>query len=376
MPDISYSLEIGGNPAPPSLLAAIQQIDIEDNATMADMIRLRVALGVSAEGSKWNVLDEDMFPRLTNLKIGVTIGSADAIPLISGYVIETRAEMSSVPGQSVLAVMGMDPTVLMHLEEKVKSWPNMADSDVANAIFSDSAYGFTPVVDTTKWKRNQDDQTLIQRGSDIKFLQQLAEHNGFECFVELNDSSGDVEGHFHAPKHEQSPQGVLTVNMGPATNVNAFSARFDMLSATTAKVTGLDVESGSDQPADITSAEQAGLGSTKSTETDHPRKVLLSGTGMAQTGELQVLAQAVVDRSAWAIVAEGELNTVAYGGVLRAKRPVSVRGAGRQFSGTYYVEKVLHSFTADGYKQRFTLKRNALGLTGSEKFSDDGGLPS
>jgi len=97
---------------------------------------------------------------------------------------------------------------------------------------------------------------------------------------------------------------------------------------------------------------------------------------MAQTGELQVLAQAVVDRSAWAIVAEGELNTVAYGGVLRAKRPVSVRGAGRQFSGTYYVEKVLHSFTADGYKQRFTLKRNALGLTGSEKFSDDGGLPS
>src|SRR5258706_9430285 len=110
MPDISYSLEIGGSPAPPSLLAAVQQIDIEDNATMADMIRLRVALGVSVEGGKWNVLDEDMFPRLTKLKIGVTIGSADAIPLISGYVIETRAEMSSVPGQSVLAVMGMDPT--------------------------------------------------------------------------------------------------------------------------------------------------------------------------------------------------------------------------------------------------------------------------
>jgi len=376
MPAISYSLEIGGNPAPSSLLAAVQQIDIEDNATLADMIRLRIALGVDAEGSKWNVLDEDIFPRLTNIKVGVAVGSANAVPLISGYVIETHAEMSNVPGQSVLSVTGMDPTVLMHLEEKVKPWPNMADSDVASAIFSDGAYGFTPVVDTTKWTRQEDNQTLIQRGSDIQFLRQLAEHNGYECFVELNDSSGAVEGHFHAAKHDQAAQGVLSVNMGSATNVNAFSARFDMLGPTTAQVTGLDEESGSDQPTQITSSAQAGLGSAKSTEVDRPRKVLLSNTGMAQTGELQVLAQAVVDRSAWAIVAEGELNAVAYGGVLRAKRPVSVRGAGRQFSGVYYVEKVLHSFTADGYTQRFTLRRNALGVTGSEKFTDDGGLPS
>jgi phage protein D len=97
---------------------------------------------------------------------------------------------------------------------------------------------------------------------------------------------------------------------------------------------------------------------------------------MAQTGELQALAQAVVDRSAWAISAQGELNTLAYGGVLRAKRPVEVRGAGRQFSGTYYVEKVLHSFSGDGYTQRFELRRNAIGLTGAEKFTDDGALPS
>src|SRR5439155_13222551 len=147
MPDVTYSLEIGGSPASPSLLAAVQQIDIEDNAMLADMIRLRISLGVDAAGGKWNVLDEDGFPRLTNIKIGVAIGSTNAIPLISGYVIETHAEMSNVPGQSVLAVTGMDPTVLMHLEEKVKSWPNMADSDVASAIFSDAAYGFTPVVD-------------------------------------------------------------------------------------------------------------------------------------------------------------------------------------------------------------------------------------
>jgi len=50
---------------------------------------------------------------------------------------------------------------------------------------------------------------------------------------------------------------------------------------------------------------------------------------------------------------------------------VLVRGAGKQFSGLYYVEKVLHVFTGDGYIQRFSLRRNALGLTKREDFSDD-----
>ena len=105
--------------------------------------------------------------------------------------------------------------------------------------------------------------------------------------------------------------------------------------------------------------------------------MLLSQHGMAQSGEMQRYAQAVVDRSSWSIVAEGELNTVAYGGVLKAKQPVMVRGAGREFSGRYYVERVLHIIESDGtYRQRFTLRRNAVGLTGQERFKDDDALAS
>ena len=78
------------------------------------------------------------------------------------------------------------------------------------------------------------------------------------------------------------------------------------------------------------------------------------------------------DESAWALTAEGELDTAAYGAVLRAKRPVLVRGAGPRFSGTWYVERVLHTFTPDGYTQRFALRRNALGVTGQERFAGAG----
>jgi len=194
--------------------------------------------------------------------------------------------------------------------------------------------------------------------------------------VEMNPSTGVIEGHFHRPRLEQSPQGVLSVNMGEATNVNSFNARYDMLRPTTAQVTGLDIETQSDQPAQAARPALPGLGKQPALNGDRPRRVLLSQTGQARTGELQTRAQAVADRSAWAITADGELNTVAYGGILRAKRPVNVRGAGKQFSGTYYVRKVLHTFSGDSYTQRFTLRRNALGLTGQERFVEDRALTS
>jgi phage protein D len=372
MSAVSYTLLIDGVPAGPDLLAAIQQIEVEDHADMADMLRLRIAIAPRDGCSDWSVLDEEFFPRLVRSRVTVKVGSGTAEPLIDAHVIETNADFANQPGQSVLNVVGMEPTVLMNLEEKVRPWPDMADSDIAAIIFGE--YNFSPDIEPTRLSRQEVDYTTMQRGTDIQFLRQLAERNGYECYVETNPQSGRIEGHFHPPRLQQAPQGVISVNMGQATNVNSFTARFDMLRPTTAQVTGLEVESVSDQPAQVESAALPGMGSERAHVAERPRRVLLSRTGLAETAELQTLAQAVVDRSAWAITADGELNTVAYGGILRAKRPVLVRGAGRQFSGSYYVERVLHTFTGDSYTQRFTLRRNALGVTGRERFVDDGAL--
>src|SRR5262249_13971439 len=161
-------------------------------------------------------------------KLSVTVGSGPATPLIDAYVIEVDAKFSNEPGGSELTVTAMDPTVLMHLDEKVKPWPNVKDSDVANAIFADARYGVTPVVEATHRAREEDEHTWMQRGTDINSLRQLAARNGSQCYVELN-AAGAVEGHFPPPKHDGQPQGTLTVNMGSATNVNSLRARFDKL---------------------------------------------------------------------------------------------------------------------------------------------------
>ena len=369
MPEVAYKLMLDGNPPDPDLLATIEQIEVEDHADLADMLRLRVAVSVTEDGAGWTTLDDGPFARLAKLRVDALIGSSNSEALIEAHVVETSAELSNEPGKSFLNVVAMDPTVLMTLEEKVKPWPNMADSDIASSIFGD--HGFTPDVEATQPSRDEVKHTTIQRGSDIQFLKQLAKRNGYECFVELDPAGGAVNGHFHPPRVEETSQGVLSVNLGEATNVNSFSARFDMLKPVAAQVTGLDIDDQSDQPAQIDSAALKDLGKEPAGSSDKPRKVLLTQTGLAQSGELQTYAQAVVDRSSFAITADGELNTVAYGGVLRAKRPVLVRGAGRRFSGSYYVDRVLHTFTPQGYTQRFSLRRNGVGLTGQESFSED-----
>jgi phage protein D len=376
VPAVTYTLTLDGLPVDQDLLAAIQQIEVEDHASMADMLRLRVVIGVKDGCSGWSFVDDEIFERLANIRISVAVGSARAETLIDAYIIETNATFANQPGSSILNVVAMDPTVLMNLKQVVKPWPNRSDSDIAREIFTSPDYNFTPIVDSTNWRRQENEQTVIQRGTDIQFLQELARRNGFEIYVETNPTTGIGEGHFHAPRLDVPPQGVLSVNMRDATNVNSFNARFDMLRPATVETNNLDVESREGQQSQVNSSRLTTLGRETSLTGQRPRVLLPVQTGLARTGEQQPFAQAVADESALAITAEGELNTVAFGGLMRAKRPIEVRGAGHQFSGTYYVDRVHHVLTPESYTQTFSLRRNALGLTGREVFVPSTALPA
>ena len=105
---------------------------------MADMMRIRISVGGNDSCSGWNVLDEDLFRRLTKLKLSVAVGSGLAETLMIAYVTELNADLrESARPFRVLNITAMDPTVLMTLDEAVKAWPDMADSDIATTIFSD-----------------------------------------------------------------------------------------------------------------------------------------------------------------------------------------------------------------------------------------------
>jgi hypothetical protein len=56
--------------------------------------------------------------------------------------------------------------------------------------------------------------------------------------------------------------------------------------------------------------------------------------------------------------------------VLNAKSIVLIKGADEDFSGKYYVTKVVHKFKPESYVQEFEAKKNAIGLEGSENFNN------
>lgn len=369
MTAVSYTLLINNAPASADLLEALQQIEVEEHASLASMMRLRFSVGSTQDGRGWQFVDDDLFSRLAPMSLLITIGSSLPVPLLTAYVIETSLDLSNNPGQSTFSVVAMDATILMNLEEKVRPWTDMADSDIASLIFGE--HGFLPDVENTPILRQQINQTVIQRGTDIEFLRQLAHRNGYECYVTTNPLTTLTEGHFHPPRLAQPPQGTLTLGLGDAANVNRLHGRFDMMQPTTVQAAGLDIGSQSDQTAAISAAAQSSLGQSSALNGRQPRVRLLSQTGLRDTAELQAQAQALVDQSSWAITMQGDLDTAIFGNILRARQPVLVRGAGQQFSGTYYAESVTHLITTDTYTQQFNLRRNATGLQGTELF----GLP-
>jgi phage protein D len=367
MPDVAYTLMIDHLPADTDLLNAIQQIEVEEHALLADMLRLQLAIDVNQGGSAWNLVDEDIFSRLTELSLQITLGSGTPDLRINAHVIDTRLNFRSTPGQSTLEVVAMDGTILMNLESKQRAWPNMADSDIASMIFSE--YNFIPDVQSTQPSRQQNEITTIQCSSDIQFLRHLAHRNGFECYLETDPVTTLTTGHFHPPRLDTTPQGTLSVNMGSETNLEGLAIQLDWVQPAQAETAGVQIGSLSEQAASLSSTALTELGSTSLLGGSPAALQILSQMSLSDTGELQSYAQAAVDRSAWAIRAQGSLDTLAYNGVLRARRPVLVRGVGSQFSGTYYVESVQHLIQGDRYTQHFSLRRNALGLLGTEAFA-------
>jgi phage protein D len=365
---------VDGAPAAAELVDAIEHIECEDDLGKAGILRLHLGTALSEDGERWLFADDGTVARLTRIQLLVTTGAGLPAVVFDGYVAETQLALSEDPGASAFTVVAMDATALMHLEEKVREWPNMPDSAIATMIFGE--HGLVPVVDDTQPVRAQLDTTVVQRDTDIRFLQHLAQRNGFDVYVRPGPAPGVVEGHFHRPRVDDPPQGVLSVNLAELTNVRSFSARFEMLRPATAAVAGVEARTLARQPAAADAADLTELGATALLDGDQPRTTLLKTTGLAEGGALQTLAQAAVDRSTWAVTVEGEIDTAIYGDVLRAGGPVLVRGAGPTYSGTYFVETVRHRIEGERYTQHLTLRRNALTATGQENFLPIPGLPT
>jgi phage protein D len=360
VPDVFYELRVDGGPAKEKLLDRIRSVEVEEHASMADMVRLRLAVAPDPKAGGWTVLDDGTFERMTPLRVGIRVGPPPVDLVVEGFVIETRAALSGGPGGSSLEVVAMDATHTMNREEKVRSWEGMADSAIAREVIKD--HDLTPRVEPTQPSQRELGGPVVQRGTDARFLRRLADRNGYVFYVETPPFGGAAVGHFESlPVRGGQPQEPLKVRAGEGSSVSDLEVRYRMLAPARARAKGLTVKDGETQSAEVSEVTGQPLGG-ESTLVGEGTALRLIGPAafQAESGELQGLAEAVVDRSSYAVEVTGSVDASSYGSVLRAKRTVDLQGAGRRFSGEYRVRRVLHAL-GDGYTQEFTLERNGLG---------------
>ena len=366
-----YVITVQRAPLPKPFLSALKDIEVECSLEEASAFRLRFELSQTVTGD-WDVLELDIFRPLLPVSIRVGLGRFVPETLINGYVREARLSNRSQPGGSTLEVVGFDATAtLMNHAETPMSHPNQPDSVIAAKIFG-GTYGMIPMAfPATPAARTTLDVTTAQRISDIRFLKELAERNGYECYVQPDPLTGLDVGHFHPPQVAMPTQGVLSTNFGMATNLESFDVNYDMLEPTSVLGMALDPDTRAPVPATAMAALERPMGREPALLRILPSPLLRPARAhVANPAEQLAHSQSLVDRSSRCLRGTGEVDGIKYGKVLRPGLPVAVRGAGREHSGNYYVTRVTHSVSTDHYTQSFDVWRNAVGLTGAELFVD------
>lgn len=354
-------LEIDGTEVTVEELDALVELRVEEATAEADALTLVARLEATPEGEWRSLLDPLTTPRTP---VVVALTRDDVTYRFDGYSSEASWEVDS-EGTSQLTVKALDRVAELDAEERTVAWPGTRDSDIASAIFA--SYGLVPDVESTAAAAEPDVHVVMQRATDWAFVRALAGKWGYAAYLE-SDAPGAVTGHFHPIDPLTEPQGELSLaygGHGASATVRADLLAGEKVTARRLPPLSTAVAQGEADGTDEAQGANA-LGGQVAT--------LLAPTDVFGEVEPAEAATSVARRTAYSVTLTAEIDTDDSGLLVRARRPLLVRGLGATLSGRYLVEKVQHHVTLSSHRQRVELRRNALGLSGDEPFGG-GGLP-
>jgi phage protein D len=348
------------------LVPDIIEIAVEESVDEADVIRLRLAVTRRLDGT-WTYLDDPRFAVWRRLTIEAGYPPAAEV-LFDGYL--THAVVNFVLDEDpYLEVSGMDATALMNLGERRRPWPNKADHEIARAVFG--SYGLSSEVEDTLVQQTETTAVTMQNETDIQFLRRLAHRNGFECRVRGG------AGLFRGPNLGGRPQKLLAMGYGPEANLASLTVGVDGTPGTEPQIRRIDPFGKREDAKALKDLPEHRLGKDTLRELRDGLpggEFLATRRAPASPAEMEAWLRAAHRPAGRFVTAHGEIDSRAYRAVLRPGRPVAVKAAGERYSGLYYVSRVRHVFTVDGYTQSFEAYRNALGVTGAEDFGPPAAL--
>jgi hypothetical protein len=359
------------SPAPALLMEAIQSVEVTQSDGERSGFQIVFHAGKGAhDSSGYPIVGNSLLDPFNRVVIAVNFNGTTTI-LMDGIITHLQLQAGGNPAGSVFAVTGEDVTVMMGLEQKIVKYPAQDEASIVTQILGGySQYGLEPNVTTPDYVDTPDPNEYlpVQRGSDLAYVQELADRFGFVFFVSPGDTVGTNKAWWGPPFVDGSPQRTITLGSAFGSNTSGTtSIEYDALAPTsvfgmvqdriTDAVSSPESASDDDELPNLSSAPAI-------TSQPKVRKWIFEGGEGLTAAEATARAQAQVDEaSARTMELTGTLDSQRFGGVLKARSLVDVRGAASAFNGKYYVRKVKHRLTRDNYQQDFTVSREGLGST-------------
>lgn len=371
MPSPRINVLVAGAPLDAAVLAQMTRAEVRESDTDPSVLALRFSLVQRPDG-EFGPLDDDLFEPGVVLSFEIEPPGGVTQRLFEGPLTHVRPHFETIESNAYVEVLAMDAAVLLDAEERVAAWPNMTDSDVVSQVLS--GYQIPVQADDTSVLYDEDRQLLTQRATDWRFLQHLARRNAARFYFEYDAAQQQVVAHFAVPDVGGPPQpDVVLLQDGQCLNwadLQLVATGPVTMTASAVDPIAKQVVRGDGTPAlaligddDAAEAVESGLkaaGATASLAFVRDPFPLDEAIGAETT--------AATDAARFVIELRAELDPALYRGLLRARRPVLVRGVGRRFSGIYYVQSVRTTLEGATLLQSFVATRNATGQTGQESF--------
>ncbi len=340
-----FAVKVSGLTLEADVRSAVRSLTYDNNIDTADMFTLQL------NNADMRLTDSALFD--IGKSVEIHMGYAGKLsPMMLG---EITAVSPSFPesGAPNLSVTGYDKSQRMrHNSPPHKTFKYVNDSLIAAQIAVEN--GLIPIVDPALTFREQIDQN----GSDWALLQELADRNHFQVFVNWDKL------YFRFPR----PQTELVV-LEWGRNLNSFKPRISSAGQTgIQEVRGYDYELAQTIVAVVPAI---------ALDTDLDDIIERLGSGFVERlvglGRYVVRGVKVSDHFEAVTFAKSMLQQILEGlyegsgaciGIpeLRAGELIEIRGIGKRFSGKYRLSRVTHTIDESGYRTSFEVTQKASGL--------------
>jgi hypothetical protein len=348
-------------PVPQAITDALTSVSVTVSSGQASGFQLSFAVSKNSVINQMLIPAGFFDPGIRVIIVVIMNGTPHV--LMDGIITRQDLTQANEPGASTLNITGEDLSLLMNLKAVSMCYPALtAEARVAVICLNYLIYGMIPVPVPTLLVDvpNPIDKIPVQPGmTDLAYLKALADEVGYVFYVEPGPVPGTNIAYWGPQIRVGLPQPALSVNMDAETNVESMSFSFDGLSRTQLTVaiqepfTKISI-----------SIPIPDIGLLRPPLAARPA-IALREEPLDESAALNPIQAALLgmSRSATAsdaITAQGKLDVLRYGHILKARQLVSVRGAGVAYDGFYYVNSVTHEIKRGEYKQSFQLARDGL----------------